>query len=985
MAEPAQPAAFLDGKDTAGTVNGSTDGTAGNDIINGITLKSGDASVNNNFGELTPASISGFVYVDANNNGVKESGESGIGSATAGAGVLVTLTGTNDLGIAITQTTTTAADGSYSFTGLRPSNSAGYTVTETQPSGYLDGKETAGAVNSITDGSANPGGLNDVIGGIKLNSGDASVNNNFGELLPTKGCIDVLAFNDTNGNGTYQSGETGYAKGLSVSLISLGADGKFGTADDKVLQTVTTAADGTYDFNNLTPGQYAVEVCTPTTGGVSFTTPSGVCGTSDYWNQHKNLWNGSTSDDGPSSTDICYKATNPCTGSSSGTGFLIGDWNHTGTSSFGEHTIYCSLSQAQAILASSDNQDARYVVAKEAITGWMNYLQTGVCDANTKADINSAVQWLVQHSSDQSTDFNGNGNLALTTGNCQVTYSSSAWQSTGTTYTGGYFSGGGCGGTSGSSDSGQTIADNLHNDNTENCNVQLVTVIASTNCATVNVGIQPVANSSACIDGNVFLDGNGNGIFDSGEKGKAGIVVTLKAMSGSGSCDATVATTTTDANGAYSFENLGAGQYQVTYSNLPTGYGFTSQNSGNGTGDYWGQHGSLWDGKTGGQVCYSVADPISHTTTAGGILIGDFNHNGTGFGENTIYYTQAEAMSILNASAATENSDARYVVAKDLISEWLNTLETGTCSTKQQTDITNAVNWLQQHTPDENFNGHGDGNLITSASYYKCSTSSTTWNDGLNDGKDGQGINQLLSDDITKSSTTQIVTVDPGQCTTNNVGLVQVTGSGCQSSDFWKAHTEIWDCNKTNDGSKPVISGGDICYSVSDASAGGKPSLLIGDWNHDGKTGSGENTICISDTTAQQILNSTSTDARYTVEKSLITSWLNTLCGNSSDQVKTDINNAVVWLENNTANGSGICTTDTSKAVSTTNIDWHTVVGTTPDAAHSGYYYGESICNALNYYNASGAGIAPDAAGAITGDLVTLVGTQQYQANFLCH
>jgi len=590
------------------------------------------------------------------------------------------------------------------------------------------------------------------------------------------------------------------------------------------------------------------------------------------------------------------------------------------------------------------------------------------------------VQWLCQNSSNQSTDFYGNGSLALTTGNCQVTYSSSAWESTNTSHTGGYSSGGSCGGTSGSggsgsSNNGQTIADNLHNDNSENCNVQLVTVIASTNCATVNVGIQPVANSSACIDGNVFLDANGNGILDTGEKGKAGIVVTLMAMSNDGKCDSTVATTTTDANGAYSFENLNAGQYQVTYSNLPTGYGFSSQNTGNETAGYWSQHSSLWDGTTSGQINYTVTDPVSHTSAAGGILIGDFNHNGTGTGESTIYYTQAEAMSILNVSAATESTDIRYTVAKDLIAEWLDTLQTGTCSSKQQTDMTNSINWLQQNTPDENHNGQGDGNLTASTS---CSSSSQA-------GTTEKSLDQVLNSDITQSSATQVITVDPGQCTTNNVGLVQVTGPGCESTSFWQANTNIWDGIKSDDGSKPVISGGDICYSVSDASASGKPSLLIGDWNFDGKTGSGEKTICISDTTAQQILNSTSTDARYTVEKSLITSWLNVLSGNSNTQVQTDINNAVTWLENNTANGSGICTTDTSKAVSTTNIDWNTAVGTTPDAAHSGCYYGASINNALNCYNNTGGGIAPDAAGTVTGDLVTLVGSQQYQANFLCH
>ena len=158
-----QPAAYLDGKDTAG----STGGIVTNDLISTITLGSGVNSVNNNFGELPPASLSGFVYVDAGNDGVKGAGEAGIG------GVNVKLTGTDDLGNAVSQTTTTAADGSYSFATLRPGT---YTVMETQPAGYLDGKDTAGSTGGTV--------TNDLISTITLGSGVNSVNNNFGELPP---------------------------------------------------------------------------------------------------------------------------------------------------------------------------------------------------------------------------------------------------------------------------------------------------------------------------------------------------------------------------------------------------------------------------------------------------------------------------------------------------------------------------------------------------------------------------------------------------------------------------------------------------------------------------------------------------------------------------------------------------------------------------------------------------------------------------------
>ena len=937
------------GTDSVGSQGGSLPSTT---VIN-ATLGAGVNGTGNNFTE-TLGSLAGVVYADnSSTSGPLESTDTLLSNVT------LALTGTDANGHAVSATTVTNASGQYSFNNLLSGN---YVITETQPTGYGEGIDTLGSQGGSL-------GAQDVIKAT-LAAGQNGIGNNFGEV--TKGCIDVLTFNDTNGTGTFQAGETGHA-GMSVTLISLGSSGVFGSSTNTVVQTVTTGADGTYDFNNLAAGKYAVEVCSPTTSGLSFTTPSAVSGTAGYWGQNQNCWDGNTSNN-PGSTDICYKATNPSTGSSSGTGLLIGDWNENGNSSGGEHTIYCSVSQAQAILASSDNGDARYGVAKEAITGWLNYLQTGTCDATTKADINTAVQWLCQHSSNQTTDWSGNGSLTLNADSHQVAYSSSDWHSTTGTYSG-YGSGGfGCGGSSGSYTDGQTVADNLHNDNSENCNVQLVNVTAGP-CATVNVGVQSVINSAACIEGTVFLDANGNGVLSAGEKGEGGVTVTLLEMSGSGHCDTTVATTTTDANGVYSFENLAAGQYQVTYSNPPSGYAFDQNNTGNGTAGYWYNHSSLWNGTGSGNICYSVTDPVSHSTGTGGILIGDFSHNGTGSGENVIYYSNAEIQSILGASTSTGTSDARYIVAKDVISEWMNTLQTGTCTSQQQTDISNAITWLQQHTPNENYSGSGDGNLTLSASSYACSTSSTAWSGSSYNSNCGKTIDGSLNNDITHTSVTQTLTVDAGQCTTNNVGVVQVTGPGCQSTNYWQSNTSIWD----------GVHSGNICYSVSDASAGGKPSLLIGDWNADGKTGSGESTICLSATEAQQILGCTSTDARVTVEKQLVTSWLNVLDGNSSSQTQSDINNAITWLKCNTGNGSGDAYADTSHQMSTTSTCFSTTVGTNPDAAHSGADYGQAIFNALNYYNTTGAGIAHDATGALSGDVVSLVGLQQYQSNFMHH
>src|SRR5262249_26694131 len=127
-----QPSGYLDGKDTLGTQGG----VLTNDHIAGIVLNQDVNGTNNNFGEVLPGDLAGFVFSDANNNGVKDPGEHGIG------GVAITLTGTNDQG-AVSLNTTTAADGSYKFDNLRPGT---YAIQETQPANYLDGMDTIGSL-----------------------------------------------------------------------------------------------------------------------------------------------------------------------------------------------------------------------------------------------------------------------------------------------------------------------------------------------------------------------------------------------------------------------------------------------------------------------------------------------------------------------------------------------------------------------------------------------------------------------------------------------------------------------------------------------------------------------------------------------------------------------------------------------------------------------------------------------------------------------
>ncbi len=85
--------------------------------------------------EIASGELSGNVYVDSDGDGFFDPDETPI------PGVIITLTGTDINGNPVTLTTTTAADGSYFFDDLLPGD---YTVTQTQPTGFIDGIDTLG-------------------------------------------------------------------------------------------------------------------------------------------------------------------------------------------------------------------------------------------------------------------------------------------------------------------------------------------------------------------------------------------------------------------------------------------------------------------------------------------------------------------------------------------------------------------------------------------------------------------------------------------------------------------------------------------------------------------------------------------------------------------------------------------------------------------------------------------------------------------------
>ena len=247
VSEPNQPTGSSNGITTAGSVVGGTAGTATGvavlpSKISNIVLPPNTTATGNNFAEIPNGRVrvvQGWVFADANKNGTFESGDSGISGQT------ITLTGNDINGNAVSLTTTTAADGSYTFSGVPEGNS--YTLTQpTQPPSTTNGITTAGSTGGIATA---PAVAVSTITGLNLSGlNTVSADNNFAEI--PNGRVRVVqgwVFADANKNGTFESGDSGIS-GQTITLTGNDING------NAVSLTTTTAADGSYTFSGVPEG-----------------------------------------------------------------------------------------------------------------------------------------------------------------------------------------------------------------------------------------------------------------------------------------------------------------------------------------------------------------------------------------------------------------------------------------------------------------------------------------------------------------------------------------------------------------------------------------------------------------------------------------------------------------------------------------------------------------------------------------------------------
>ena len=590
--------------------NDNTDSDADNTGTTGtINLSAGENNTTIDMGlEPVPASVGDFVWNDADHNGQQDMGEAGVSD------VYVYLYDTDDNLIA---TDTTNSDGSYLFDGLDAGDYYVVFDVATIPTNFSPTTANMGNDNTDSDGDAN--GLT---APFSLAPGEDRTDIDFG-IESDDASVGDFVWVDADHNGQQDAGETGVPD-VYVYLYD---------SDDNLIATDTTDANGGYLFTGLDPDDYYVvfDIGTlpanfaPTTANMgddltdSDGDAAGMTGTFSL-------------SAGEQKTDIDF-GIDPDPASVGD--FVWIDENSNGQQDFGEMgvsdvTVY--LYDGDGNLIATDTTDANGEYGFTGLDIGDYYI---VFDVTT---LPSGHTPTLQNNGNDATDSDGDatgttGTFTLTAGENNTTIDFGidpapaslgdfVWEdsdmdgqqdmgemgvpdvyvylydtddnliATDTTDANGayLFDSLDAGGyyvvfdvatlPSGFSPTTPNQGnDFFDSDGDATGTTGTITLNPGEFNNTIDFGLSP---ESASVGDFVWIDGDGNGQQDTGEAGVSGVIVNLY-----DSDDNFIGTDTTDANGAYLFDGLDAGDYYVVFDtgSLPTGFSPTVANMGDDATD----------------------------------------------------------------------------------------------------------------------------------------------------------------------------------------------------------------------------------------------------------------------------------------------------------------------------------------------------------------------------------------------------------------
>ncbi len=616
------------------------------------------------FQTTAKASLGDRVWEDTNHDGVQNTNEPGIGGITVNLYV----------GAVLVATTTTDPYGYYMFTNLNPGD---YIVEFIKPAGYTFSPQKAVIGSAATD--SDPNTTTGRTGTINLKAGYRSTSNDAGmyKTAPAGNLkLGDKVWNDYNGNGIQDANEPGVA-GITVTLYQNGPDGLPGTADDIVIATAFTDADGNFIFVNLAASAGA---------------------STNYNIQFSNIPNGYaiTTLTAPGSTTS--NDSNPYSSGRTGSINLLAD----------NLTIDAGL--AAGLPAGKGSLGDKV---------WYDLNNNGIQDAGELGV--AGVTVTLQKDVNGDGVFSGAGELSFAT-----TVTNSLGQYTfGGLDAGTYkvvFSNMPVGYVIGIKDAG-AATDNTDSDG-DNAGVTITGATTSTtgiyvlaqgeDNLSVDLGIVQPANSNTLGDF-VWFDQNGDGVQTAGEPGIPGVMVTLYNNAGTA-----IAYTTTDANGQYLFAGLADGTYSVGFNNPPAGFDFTTKSVSN---DLTGSDPDIVNGRTttvtltyasGGTSRDNRsldAGLISTAAALGNYVWLDANGDGVqdateaGIAGITVTLYANDGTTVLSSAITDQNG--KYLFSNLAAGSYVVGFST----------IPGSLEFTQQNTPGDNGNNtNSDANTITGKS-----------------------------------------------------------------------------------------------------------------------------------------------------------------------------------------------------------------------------------------------------------------------------
>ncbi len=560
--------------------NDATDSDAGTSGFTGCyTLASGETNTTVDAGFWHPAAIGDRVWLDTNANGQQDAGEAGV------AGVAVELyTCVNNQPGVLVASTSTDTSGNYGFTGLKPGD---YLVKFITPAGY-----SLSPINVGGDGTDSDAGLGGFTACYNLESGetdnsvDAGIFRQAPGITIVKDASQVIVSPNTPVTFTYSVKNTGGVALSNIVVTDDNATPEF--AEDDFNPTAVLGAngknigdldaDGLLDTNEI--WKYSASVIpvvqmtiTPAAGG-----PTYDAGMLSY----ETLANGDIR--------VYYRQDNNFNDNTYGTGSDIG-WTSQGkTHKFGDLT---GSDKAGFEVRASDGtvlfkfyQD--YITASttniDGYTAYSGYQSLGFSGGDgslvSGGTLNAQAATLLKDF-DSTLELNlnqagiANNGIAYTSMTVNSPVGDAGWD----VVNGYYFTISAAAFTGGKTFGGVTIFDQ-HNSPAKtggsNTYVPTIVVGASVNTAVVtgtdgsttvtasdDATVQVVPGPLGALGDRVWLDLDADGVQDAGEAGIAGVKLTLLGdFDQNGTIDYT-ATTTTGANGLYSFTGLPAGEYSV--------------------------------------------------------------------------------------------------------------------------------------------------------------------------------------------------------------------------------------------------------------------------------------------------------------------------------------------------------------------------------------------------------------------------------------